>query len=58
MTPLENVHLLSQELAVARTRWEYAVEKAASSGATLRAIAAQTDFSVETIRKVIRQKRL
>ena len=57
MTPLENVHLLSQELAVARHRWERAVERAAASE-SLRAIAAQTDVSVETIRKVIRQKRL
>jgi|ETNvirome_6_1000_1030641.scaffolds.fasta_scaffold518838_1 hypothetical protein len=57
MTPLEKVHLLSQELAVARHRWEHAVERAAASE-SLRAIAAQTDVSVETIRKVIRQKRL
>ena len=57
MTPLEKVRLLSQELAVARHRWEHAVERAAVSE-SLRAIAAQTDVSVETIRKVIRQKRL
>ena len=57
MTPLEKVRLLSQELAVARHRWEHAVERAAVSE-SLRAIAAQTDVSVETIRKIVRQKRL
>lgn len=55
MTPLEKVAQLDQELKFVRTRWERAVWEAQQAGLSLRQIAAQTEVSVETVRKACRK---
>ena len=55
MTPLEKVAQLDQDLKFVRTRWERAVWEAQQAGLSLRQIAAQTEVSVETVRKACRK---
>ena len=55
MTPLEKVAQLDQELKFVRPRWERAVWEAQQAGLSLRQIAAQTEVSVETVRKACRK---